>query len=74
MSDRVCGGALEETAFVQLLRDVGFEDPEIEPIRIYQFEHAQAFLAGAGLDADVLAREVSGRMMGAFVRVRKPMV
>jgi len=29
-------------------------------------------LAGAGLDAEVLAREVGGRIMGAFIRARKP--
>src|SRR5438034_597896 len=44
----------------------------VEPTRIYSFEDARAVLAGAGLDVDVLAREVSGRIMGAFVRARKP--
>jgi len=41
-------------------------------MRIYQFEDARAVLTGVGLDADVLAREVSGRIMGAFIRARKP--
>ncbi len=31
-------------------------------------------MSGAGLDAEVLAREVGGRVMGAFVRARKPEV
>jgi hypothetical protein len=30
------------------------------------------FLQGAGLNADVLARELDGCVMGAFVRARKP--
>ena len=65
-------GALEEKEYQALLADAGFEDVGIEPTRIYQFEDASAILAGAGLDAEVLAREVSGRVMGAFVRARKP--
>ena len=65
-------GALEETEYRQLLTDAGFVDIDIEPTRIYAFEDARSILAGAGLDADVLAREVSGRVMGAFIRARKP--
>jgi hypothetical protein len=57
-------GALEENEYRQLLADAGFVDIGIEPTRIYAFEDA-------GLDA-VLAREVSGRVMGAFIRARKP--
>src|SRR6266542_2977120 len=65
-------GALEEQEFARLLTEVGFVEPSIEPTRVYQFEDAHAFLSGAGLDAEVLAREVGGRVMGAFVRARKP--
>jgi SAM-dependent methyltransferase len=65
-------GALEEAEFVSLLEATGFEDVSIEPTRIYEFDDAAAFLGGAGLDAEVLAREVGGRVMGAFVRARKP--
>lgn len=64
-------GALEENEFKDLLKKVGFEEVDIEPTRIYQFEEAQAFL-GSGASLEVLAREVSGRVMGAFVRARKP--
>ena len=67
-------GALEEQEFAQLLTEVGFVEPSIEPTRVYQFEDAQAFLTGVGLDAEVLAREVGGHVMGAFVRARKPEV
>ena len=52
--------------------DVGFEHIDIEPTRIYEFEDAKTFLTGAGLDTEVLAREVGGRVMGAFIRATKP--
>ncbi len=65
-------GALEEAEFVALLEEQGFTDVSIEATRVYEFEDAAAFLGGAGLDSEVLAREVGGRVMGAFVRARKP--
>src|SRR5436305_5599207 len=65
-------GALEEEEFKLLLAEQGFEQIGIEATRIYQMDEAKAVLAGAGLDAEVLAREVGGRIMGAFVRARKP--
>jgi arsenite methyltransferase len=65
-------GALEESEFKRLLSETGFAEPEIEPTRVYQLADAREFLAGAGLDADALAAEVDGRIMGAFVRARKP--
>src|SRR5437867_1923337 len=65
-------GALEEGQYRQLLGDAGFVDIDVDPTRVYAFEDARAVLSGAGLDVDVLAREVSGRIMGAFIRARKP--
>jgi len=65
-------GALTEEEFSSLLQEAGFVEVGIEPTRIYQFEDAKAFLEGAGLEAEVLAREVAGRVMGAFIRARKP--
>jgi hypothetical protein len=65
-------GALTEDEFRSLLAEAGFEQIGIEPTRIYEFEDARAFLSGAGLDTEVLAREVGGRVMGAFIRARKP--
>ena len=65
-------GALEEGEYTRLLLDAGFVDVGVEATRVYEFADARAVLAGAGLDADVLAREVAGRVMGAFVRARKP--
>ena len=65
-------GALEEQEFKRLLSATGFTDVDIEPTRVYEFEEARDILAGAGLDADALAREVCGRVKGAFIRARKP--
>lgn len=65
-------GALEESEFVRLLTKAGFADASIEPTRIYEFEDAKTFLGAAGEDLEVLANEVSGRVMGAFVRATKP--
>jgi hypothetical protein len=47
-------------------------DASIEPTRVYSFEDAKQFLGEAGLDPASLAREVEGRVMGAFIRARKP--
>jgi SAM-dependent methyltransferase len=65
-------GALTEQEFHSLLGEAGFEQIGIEPTRIYEIENARAFLAGAGLDHEVLASEVGGRVMGAFIRATKP--
>ena len=65
-------GAVEEQEFVNLLRDVGFEKPSIEPTRVYKIEDAAAFLAGSGLDATRFASQIDGRFMSAFVRATKP--
>ena len=65
-------GALEEREYQRLLAEAGFVEVGLEPTKIYEFSDAAAILAGAGLDADVLAREVDGCVMGAFVRARKP--
>jgi SAM-dependent methyltransferase len=65
-------GALTETELAASLAEVGFVDIAIEPTRIYEFEDARVFLSEAGLDSEVLAREVGGCVMGAFVRARRP--
>jgi arsenite methyltransferase len=65
-------GALTEGEFQTYLAEAGFEQIDIEPTRIYQFEDARGFLTGAGFDSEILAREVGGCVMGAFVRARKP--
>jgi SAM-dependent methyltransferase len=67
-------GALEESELRQMLLDVGFADPEIEPTRIYSPEDARAVLAAAGLDAEAVAPGLEGRFMAAFIRASKPVV
>jgi SAM-dependent methyltransferase len=65
-------GALEEREFESLLREVGFEDPGLEPTRVYEPQDARSFLEEAGLDVDAMASAVEGRILSAFVRARKP--
>jgi arsenite methyltransferase len=65
-------GALTEEEFLGYLKDAGFVEASIEPTRIYQFDDAKAFLEGSGLDADAVAAQVQGRVMGAFIRATKP--
>jgi ubiquinone/menaquinone biosynthesis C-methylase UbiE len=57
-------GALEENEYKRLLANAGFVDIDIEPTRVYAFQDA-------GID-DVIARAIDGRVMGAFIRARKP--
>ena len=65
-------GALAEDEFLAFLAEAGFSNASIDPTRLYEFEDARAFLAEAGLDTDAMARDVSGRVMGAFIRAQKP--
>ncbi|NLG61174.1 MAG: arsenite methyltransferase [Candidatus Cloacimonetes bacterium] len=65
-------GALEVSEFESLLRDAGFENPSVEPTRVYRIEDARAFLEEAGLDVDTMSVAVDGRIMAAFVRATKP--
>jgi SAM-dependent methyltransferase len=65
-------GALEEQEYRDALARAGFEAINLEPTRIYRSEDARESLANAGLDADVIAPQVDGKFMSAFVRARKP--
>ncbi|MEP6506736.1 MAG: arsenite methyltransferase [Gemmatimonadales bacterium] len=65
-------GALEEQEFLSLLREVGFENPSIEPTREYTAADAAVFLEGAGLDVSKLATEIDGKFISGFVRATKP--
>jgi SAM-dependent methyltransferase len=65
-------GALEESEFLALLADVGFEDAAIEPTRVYRGEDARAFLASAGVDVAANLDAIDGRFMAGFVRATKP--
>ena len=65
-------GALEETEYKRLLTEVGFEDVEVEPTRIYNAADAGDLLQGMGMDPAAIAPQVDGKFMSAFVRARKP--
>lgn len=65
-------GALEETEFVTLLEDAGFEHASVEPTRIYKVEDARQFLSESGVDVDVHLDAIQDRFMAAFVRATKP--
>ena len=64
-------GALEEQEFLDLLTEVGFEQPSIEPTRVYTRDDAAALLQGTGLDLS-LADQIEGKVMSGFVRATKP--
>ena len=65
-------GALEDVEYRAKLANAGFEAIELEPTRVYRADDARDFLAGSGMDADAIGREVDGKFISAFVRARKP--
>jgi hypothetical protein len=65
-------GALEENDYHRKLVAAGFEQIEVEPTRIYRVEDAREFLAGQGIDVEVIAPRVDGKFMSAFIRALKP--
>jgi hypothetical protein len=65
-------GALEENEYRTKLSNVGFEQIEIEPTRIYRIEDAKEFLSGQSIDVNAIVAEVDGKFMSAFVRAVKP--
>ena len=65
-------GALEVGEFEALLREAGFEDPSIEPTRVYRTDDARAFVKDAGLDMVAFEEAVDGKIMAAFIRATKP--
>lgn len=65
-------GALADHEYSGKLAQAGFENIDIEVTRLYSVEDARSFLAGQGLGADALAKEVDGKFVSAFVRAVKP--
>ncbi len=65
-------GALDENEYRDKLVAAGFEQITIEPTRVYRVEDAREFLSEAGVNADVIAPQVDGKFMSAFVRAVKP--
>ena len=65
-------GALSDYEYVAKLTKAGFEGIGIEPTREYSLDDARTFLAGEGLDVEVLAQQMNGSFISAFVRATKP--
>ena len=65
-------GALRDAEYVGKLEDAGFQSIGVEPTRVYDVEDAREFLSGKGIDVDVLAPQVEGKFMSAFIRAVKP--
>jgi arsenite methyltransferase len=65
-------GALEEGQYISKLTAAGFEDPSVDPTRVYNIEDARQFLTEAGVDVDAIAPQVNEKFFGAFVRANKP--
>ncbi len=65
-------GAMQDVEYTDKLTKAGFAEIVIEPTRVYDVEDARQFLAGQGVDVDVIAPVVAGKFMGAFIRATKP--
>lgn len=65
-------GALEEEEYRTKLTSAGFENIDVEPTRIYRAEDATSFLKDQGIDFEVIAPQVDGKFMSAFIRAQKP--
>ncbi len=65
-------GALSDDDYIAKLAKAGFDNIDIEATRVYDIDHARAFLSAQGHDVERLAKEVEGKFIGAFVRATKP--
>jgi 2-polyprenyl-3-methyl-5-hydroxy-6-metoxy-1,4-benzoquinol methylase len=65
-------GALSEDEYRAKLAQAGFGGVDVEVTRVYDVDDAKAFLAGEGIDAEAVAKEVDGKIVSAFVRATKP--
>jgi len=65
-------GALDESEYRNKLAQAGFQEIDLVPTRVYRMEDARELLAGSGLNLDVVAPQVDGKFISAFVRARKP--
>ena len=66
-------GAMDESAFLDMVHEVGFENGSVETTREYAPADARTFLALAGLPNDALLDQVEGRFIAGFVRASKPL-
>ena len=66
-------GALQLDDYRSKLRAAGFEQVDLEPMRVYRVEDAREFLSSQGIDADAIGPQLDGKLMSAFVRALKPL-
>lgn len=65
-------GALPKTDYIAKLAAAGFVDIDVEVTREYRAAEAQTFLESSGLDVSVVADEIDGAFISAFIRATKP--
>jgi arsenite methyltransferase len=65
-------GALREDEYVDLLRDTGFIEIDLEPTRVYRAADARQFLADAGVPEPADMAAYDGAFFSAFVRAVRP--
>jgi arsenite methyltransferase len=65
-------GALREDEYVDLLRETGFIDVDVEPTRVYRTADARQFLEDAGVPVPADIADHDGAFFSAFVRAVRP--
>ena len=65
-------GALEENDYRAKLQKLPVRERRYRADSNLRHEDARAFLSGQGIDVDVIAPQVDGKFMSAFVRATKP--
>jgi len=66
-------GALEEDEYRGKLQAAGFEQIDLEMVRVFKAEDARETLAEQGIDVDTIAPQVEGKFISAFVHAVKPL-
>jgi ubiquinone/menaquinone biosynthesis C-methylase UbiE len=65
-------GALQDSEYRSKLEKAGFAKVDLEVTRVYDVEDARELLSQSGIDVDVIAAQVDGKFVSAFVRATKP--
>jgi arsenite methyltransferase len=66
-------GALHRDEYSSKLRNAGFENVDIEPMRIFQRQDVMDLLSGTNLASESTIAQVEGKFASAFIRARKPL-
>ena len=65
-------GALDESVYLEKLRQARFVDISIEPTRVYRASDAREFLNAQGIDIDAMAPLIDNKFYSGFIRATKP--